>query len=91
MGVKRTSQRAPGRSEYSYEYIIKCFGAHRGPKLDLSEAQCDRYGDWMAVKNVAIDWLMGHGKELAATVGSVITNPNQVDPGMIIAGLSKKG
>ena len=33
---------------------------------------------------------MGHGKELAAAVGSVIANPNQVDPGIIIAGLSRK-
>ena len=62
----------------------------RGPKLDLSEEQCDRYGDWLAVKNTAIDWLMGHGTELAAAVGSVITNPNQVNPGVIIAGLSRK-
>jgi len=87
---EREEDEPEGRSEYSDEYIIKCFGAHRGPKLDLSEEQCDRYGDWLAVKNAAIDWLMGHGTELAAAVGSVITNPNQVDPGMIIAGLSRK-
>jgi hypothetical protein len=87
---EREEDEPEGRSEYSDEYIIKCFGAHRGPKLDLSEEQCDRYGDWLAVKNAAVDWLMGHGKELAAAVGSVITNPNQVDPGMIVAGLSRK-
>ena len=79
-----------GRFEYSDEYIIKCFGAHRGPKLDLSGVQCDRYGDWLAVKNAAIVWMMGHATELAAAVGSVITNPNQVDPGEIFAGLSRK-
>ena len=28
-----------GRSEYSDEYILRSFGAHRGPKLDLSEEQ----------------------------------------------------
>ena len=33
---------------------------------------------------------MGPGTELAAAFGSVITNPNQVDPGMIVAGLSRK-
>ena len=87
---EREEDEPEGRSEYSDEYIIKCFGAHRGPKLDLSEEQCDRYGDWLAVKNAAVDWLMGHGTELAAAVGSVITNPNQVDPGMIVAGLSRK-
>ena len=79
---EREEDELEGRSEYSDEYIIKCFGAHRGPKLDLSEEQCDRYGDWLAVKNAAIDWLMGHGTELAAAVGSAITNPNQVDPGV---------
>jgi hypothetical protein len=61
---EREEDEPEGRSEYSDEYIIKCFGAHRGPKLDLSEEQCDRYGDWLAVKNAAVDWLMGHGKEL---------------------------
>ena len=88
---EREEDEPEGRSEYSDEYIIKRFGAHRGgAKLDLSEEQYDRYGDWMAVKNAAIDWLMGHATELAATVGSVITNPNQVDSGVIIAGLSRK-
>ena len=61
---EREEDEPEGRSKYSDEYIIKCFGAHRGPKLDLSEEQCDRYGDWLAVKNAAVDWLMGHGTEL---------------------------
>ena len=41
----------------------------------------------MAVKNAAIDWPMGHAAELAVAVGSGITNPNRVDPGVIIATL----
>ena len=62
-----------------------------GPNsVDLSEEQCDSYGDWLAVKNAATDWLMGHATELARAVGSVIANPNQADPGAIIAGLSRK-
>ena len=32
---------------------------------------------------------MGHATELARAVGSVIANPNQVDPGAIIAGLNR--
>ena len=44
-----------GRSGYSDEYILRSFGAHRGGKLDLSEEQCNRYGDWLAVKNAATD------------------------------------
>ena len=87
---EREEDELEGRSEYSDEYILRSFGAHRGPKLDLSGEQCDRYGDWLAVKNAATDWLMGHATELAGAVGSAITNPNQVDPGVIIAGLNKK-
>ena len=87
---EREEDEPEGRTEYSDEYIIKCFGAHQGPKLDLSEEQCDRYGDWLAVKKPAIDWMMRHATELAAAVGSVITNPNQVDPGVIIAALNRK-
>ena len=42
---RREEDEPEGRSEYSDEYIVKCFGAHRGPKLDLSEEQCGWYGD----------------------------------------------
>ena len=33
---EREEDEPEGCSEYSDEYIIKCFGAHQGPKLDLS-------------------------------------------------------
>ena len=49
-----------GHFEYSDEHILRNFGAHRGPKLDLSEERCDRYGDWLAVKNAATDRLKDH-------------------------------
>ena len=54
---EREEDELEGRSEYSDEYILRSFGAYRGPKLDLSGEQCDRYGDWLAVKNAATDWL----------------------------------
>ena len=57
---EREEDEPEGRSEYSDEYILRSFGAHRGPKLDLSEERCDRYGDWLAVKNAATDWLKDH-------------------------------
>ena len=34
---EREEDTPEGRPEYSDEYIIRSFGAHRGPKLDLSE------------------------------------------------------
>ena len=79
-----------GRSEDSEEYILKRFGAHRGPKLELTQEQCDDYGAWVAVKNAARDWLIGHATELATTVGSVVANPNKTNPEVIIAGLNRK-
>ena len=56
---EREEEELESRSEYSDEYILRSFGAHRGPKLDLSEEQCDHdsCGDWLAVKNAATDWL----------------------------------
>jgi hypothetical protein len=57
---EREEDEPEGRSEYSDEYILRSFGAHRGPKLDLSEERCDRYGDWLAIKNAATDWLKDH-------------------------------
>ena len=87
---EREEDELEGRSEYSDEYILRRFGAHRGPKLDLSEEQCNTYGEWIAVKNAATDWLMGHATELAGAVGLVISKPNQVDPETIITGLSRE-
>ena len=87
---EREEDEPEGRSEDSEGFILKVFGAHRGPKLDLSEEQCNKYGEWLAVKNAAADWLMGHATELAGAVGLVISKPNQVDPETIIAGLSRE-
>ena len=86
----REEDEPEGRSEDSEEYILKSFGAHRGPKLELTQEQCGNYGEWLAVKNAAIDWLMGHATELATSVGSVIADPNNANPEAIIAGLSRK-
>ena len=87
---RREEDEPEGRSDDSEEYILKSFGAHRGPKLDLTQEKCEKYGDWLAVRNAATDWLMGHASELAAAVGSVMANPNEVDLVSIIAGLSRK-
>ena len=52
---EREEDNPEGRSEYSDEYILRSFGAHPGPKLDLSEERCDRYDDRLAIKNPATD------------------------------------
>ena len=73
-----------------YVDIVNENGNRYGHLANETEEQCDRYGNWLAVKNAAMDWLMGHATELAETVGSVITNLIHVDPGVIIAGLSRR-
>ena len=77
---EREEDEPEGRSENSEEYILKNFGAHRGPKLDLTQEQCDKYGEWLAVKNAATDWRIRHTTELVGAVRLVISKPNQVDP-----------
>ena len=86
----REEDEQEGRSEGSEEYILKSFGAHRGPKLELTQERCDDYKAWVAVKNAARDWLMGHATELATAVGSVIADPNNANQEVTIAGLSRK-
>ena len=79
---EREEDEPEDRSEYSDEYILRSFGAHRGPKLDLSEERCDRYGDWLAIKNAATDWLKDHPtfsgtqlcKEIEEPMGILATN-----------------
>ena len=51
----REEDEPEGRSDDSEEYILKSFGAHRGPKLELTEEQCGNYGEWLAVQNAATD------------------------------------
>ena len=85
----REEDEPEGRFEDSEEYILKSFGAHRGPKLELTQEQCDDYGAWVAVKNAARDWLNAHATELATAVGLVITDPNNANPEVTIAGLSR--
>ena len=64
------------------------FGAHRGPKLELTEAQSHNYGDWVAIRNAATDWLMVTAPELAQAVEVVISRSDEVDPGVIISEFS---
>ena len=91
---EREEDELESRSEYSDEYILRSFHLELtgGPNsISRKSSVTATVIGWLSrMQQSATDWLIGHATELARAVGSVITNPNQADPGAIIAGLSRK-